>query len=531
MMTSSDPRDVRFERSVWLLVAALCFFFFWTRDITYFDEPRYVGIAKETATSGNWVLPRIYGAPYTEKPPLWFWCAGLAGTAFGWNSFSFFLPNVVAHFLTALLLFDLGRRTMSRNAGLWAALVYAACPLVLRNARSAQLDLMLEFGQALMAWGSIVAMQARRSVFGVVAALGFGVASMVKGHIALFGLLAPLSWCAAHRDWSFVRRPGWILVTLLALVPVGAWIAALAQQIGWDEFVRIYIDRQVVERTAGGVAHYSPIPIGPEYLAALATMIPMVLFVPAAVRAPGKSSAIVAYLIWGIAFFTIFALVPSKREIYLLPLAMPLALIVGERLAAFQTGSRVPTAFERHASRVFVPLLVLAGVALPIYAFVRGALGSEAVLAAAVAVFLGRGALRSAFAPDGQVAQAPGRLFVLLAALAVFAEPALGRIANARFGEKEFGIAVQARVPVGEPVFVVNITKAQALRYFAERDLVFVDEPEHLAAAIAGRSTAYVVARGKDLKDLKKLGIAFESAAVEPFETTAKAENLLIVTP
>ena len=127
----------------------------------------------------------------------------------------------------------------------------------------------------------------------------------------------------------------------------------------------------------------------------------------------------------------------------------------------------------------------------------------------------------------------PGRIFALDADELVFGreEPAVGRIANARFGEREFGTAVKERVPAGEPVFVVNITKAQALRYFAERDLVFVDEPEHLAAAIAGRTTAYVVARGKDLKDLKKLGTVFESAAVEPYETTAKAENLLIVTP
>ena len=165
---------------------------------------------------------------------------------------------------------------------------------------------------------------------------------------------------------------------------------------------------------------------------------------------------------------------------------------------------------------------------MPIYAFVRGALGAEALLAAGAAIVLGRQVLRDTFA---RTARAPGQVFLLLAVLAVFAEPAVGRIANARFGEREFGTAVKERVPAGEPVFVVNITKAQALRYFAERDLVFVDEPEHLAAAIAGRTTAYVVARGKDLKDLKKLGTVFESAAVEPYETTAKAENLLIVTP
>lgn len=517
-------REVALERMTFVLIAALCFFCFWARDITYFDEPRYVGIAKETATSGSWVLPQLYGQPYTEKPPLWYWCVGLLGKTFGWNSFSFFLPNVLAHFLTALLVFDLGRRTMSRRAGVIAALVYAACPLVLRNARSAQLDLMLVFGETLTAWGAICALQTRKLGFGLLAAVGFGVGSMVKGHIALFGVLAPLAWCFARRDWSFLRRPWWIVLSILALIPLGMWIFALTHELGWSEVKRLYWERQILERTAGKGDHYSPWPIGPEYVAALATMLPMVLFVPAIIRGRPRSHATFAFLLWAVAYFVIFALTPTKREIYMMPLAVPLALLVGERIAAFRAGIVMPTKLEVTGSAVLGGLFVLVGIGLPVYALVKGQLGFAAICAGVVGLFAAAPALRHLRRPS---VEAPLFAFLLLATLAVFAEPALGRLANARFGERDFGLRVKDTVPADSPVFVVNISKPHALRYFSERDLVFVDQPEQLSTAIAGRQPAYVVARGKDVKELTNLGYTFEVATVETNKTKAKAQSLL----
>src|SRR4029453_8512806 len=40
------------------------------------DEPRYASIAREMATSGDWITPRLWGEPWFEKPALLFWIAG-----------------------------------------------------------------------------------------------------------------------------------------------------------------------------------------------------------------------------------------------------------------------------------------------------------------------------------------------------------------------------------------------------------------------------------------------------------------------
>ena len=33
------------------------------------DEPRYSAIGRAMAASGDWVTPRLWGAPWFEKPP------------------------------------------------------------------------------------------------------------------------------------------------------------------------------------------------------------------------------------------------------------------------------------------------------------------------------------------------------------------------------------------------------------------------------------------------------------------------------
>ena len=41
------------------------------------DEPRYAGIARAMAQTGDWVTPRLYGVPWFEKPNLYYWAAAI----------------------------------------------------------------------------------------------------------------------------------------------------------------------------------------------------------------------------------------------------------------------------------------------------------------------------------------------------------------------------------------------------------------------------------------------------------------------
>jgi 4-amino-4-deoxy-L-arabinose transferase-like glycosyltransferase len=41
------------------------------------DEPRYAWVSREMARSGDWITPRLWGAPWFEKPALLYWLSGI----------------------------------------------------------------------------------------------------------------------------------------------------------------------------------------------------------------------------------------------------------------------------------------------------------------------------------------------------------------------------------------------------------------------------------------------------------------------
>src|SRR5262249_30542424 len=66
------------------------------------DEPRYAWIARDMAESDDWVTPRLYGTPWFEKPPLYYWCAALSFKLFGVSETAARLPSAIAALLATL---------------------------------------------------------------------------------------------------------------------------------------------------------------------------------------------------------------------------------------------------------------------------------------------------------------------------------------------------------------------------------------------------------------------------------------------
>ena len=59
------------------------------------DEPRYAWIARDMMESHDWTTPRLYGKPWFEKPPLFYWGAGLAFKWFGVSEAAARLPSAI----------------------------------------------------------------------------------------------------------------------------------------------------------------------------------------------------------------------------------------------------------------------------------------------------------------------------------------------------------------------------------------------------------------------------------------------------
>ncbi|HEY6945654.1 MAG TPA: glycosyltransferase family 39 protein [Candidatus Acidoferrum sp.] len=87
------------------------------------DEPRYAWIARDMMESHDWVTPRLYGNPWFEKPPLFYWGAGLCFKWFGVREAAARLPSAVSALLATLALAWLAWRLYGGETARWLLLL------------------------------------------------------------------------------------------------------------------------------------------------------------------------------------------------------------------------------------------------------------------------------------------------------------------------------------------------------------------------------------------------------------------------
>jgi 4-amino-4-deoxy-L-arabinose transferase-like glycosyltransferase len=87
------------------------------------DEPRYAWIARAMAETGDWVTPRLYGQPWFEKPPLYYWGAALSFKLFGVTEAAARLPSALSALLATLSLAWLALRLHGPETARWLLLL------------------------------------------------------------------------------------------------------------------------------------------------------------------------------------------------------------------------------------------------------------------------------------------------------------------------------------------------------------------------------------------------------------------------
>jgi 4-amino-4-deoxy-L-arabinose transferase-like glycosyltransferase len=89
------------------------------------DEPRYAWIARDMAETGDWVTPRLYGKPWFEKPPLYYWGAAICFKLFGVSEAAARLPSAISALLATLTLAWLAWRIYGAETARWLLLLLA----------------------------------------------------------------------------------------------------------------------------------------------------------------------------------------------------------------------------------------------------------------------------------------------------------------------------------------------------------------------------------------------------------------------
>jgi 4-amino-4-deoxy-L-arabinose transferase-like glycosyltransferase len=198
---------------------------YWDRD-----EAEYAGVAHEMAQSGDFLVPRLFGALYPDKPPLAVWLSAASYKVFGETEVSGRLPHLVLAASSCVLILLLGARLYGLPGGAYASLCLSTSMLFVVYGRFFMTDAALVFFTLLTITCLLAVLEGRNgSLPVVVGGVSLALALLAKGPI---GYLPPCLFAAGY--WLGHRRlPTSVLVRIAALFTASAvvgfpWFIATA---------------------------------------------------------------------------------------------------------------------------------------------------------------------------------------------------------------------------------------------------------------------------------------------------------------
>jgi 4-amino-4-deoxy-L-arabinose transferase-like glycosyltransferase len=311
-----------------------------TRDLWNPDEPRYAQVAREMSATGEYLVPRLNGGVYMEKPPLFFWSIMGAAAILGrLDETAARLPSAIAAAATMALTYGIGRRLLSPRAGVLAALVLATTVKIVWQARFGQIDMLLTLLVTLAIWCWTRGYVEKDRRWYPLFFLATGLATLAKGPAGFLPpLLAILCFLAVTRDWASLRALGLGRGIVLWALVVAAWFVPASLAVGGGYAAEVGV-RQIVVRYFTPWLHQSP---WYHYLEVLpGDFLPWTLLLPTVAvvlwRESRDARGLQFAACWVAVTLLFFSLSPAKRGVYVLTMYPGLALLVGaaiDRIAA-----------------------------------------------------------------------------------------------------------------------------------------------------------------------------------------------------
>jgi 4-amino-4-deoxy-L-arabinose transferase-like glycosyltransferase len=393
------------------------------------DETRYADVANAMARGGWLAVPTLHGEPYGEKPPVPFWLgAGLihAGVP---PLHALRVVAVAAGVATVALVGPLAAGLgLPAAAAARGALVLATTPLWLVHAQLGMLDALLALWVALAALCKLRRARpgVRRADWTLLEGLALGAALLTKGPVALL-FPAGLRLGAGRRPGPARADASDAAALAVALAVAGAWLAALAVEVGPDYAFELAFG-QVARRVGGDEV---PHPGAPGELLAVgfAWLLPWSALGLAALRRDVRAAlprGLGPAAGWLFAPWIALSLLPSQQAQYMLPALPAGALLVGA-VAGAPAGRGLALALRGLGAALGAALVAfgaLAGALLRPDALdpgIRAALVADAWLRAGL-VLAGALLVAAALAPRGGAPLWPR---AALGAAAVFAAAVL----------------------------------------------------------------------------------------------------------
>lgn len=342
----------------------------YSRPVFPVDETRYLTVAWEMFSTGDYILPHLNHQPYDHKPPLLFWSINALWHLFGISQKAAMAVPFLYAFALAGATYRLAKRMVPDRpefAALTTYLLIGSLPFIAYS-NMIMFDLMLGVFSVIgltAVWDYAHTGKYRHMVL---LAIALGLGAITKGPVILLHVLFPVLlvrfWIA--KDKMIPTRAQWISGTLFAVIggfAIGLSWAIPAAIKGGPEFADKIFWGQTAGRVTNSFDHKQPVY---WYLFFLPIVLAPWIFSPLFWRGvrdktiTHASDHVRFIAIWVIPVFLSFCLISGKQVHYLLPLVPGCMLYFATQI------SRAKSTRPRH---VIIPGMIVALLVLiPVFA-------------------------------------------------------------------------------------------------------------------------------------------------------------------
>jgi 4-amino-4-deoxy-L-arabinose transferase-like glycosyltransferase len=288
------------------------------------DEGRNAEVAREMAATNDYVMPRLDGLPYLDKPVVYFAAEAAVMEVLGPTELAARLPAYLFTLATAGVLFFFARRLWGGDTPWIAAIVFLSMPLTIAFARTVIFDSALTFFVVVALVAFYFAVEGGRPArpWSILAWVSMGFAMITKGPVTFLLVLF------VALPYAFWRKQVRALFPILGILGFAAVIAPWLW--GVTRVVPEFLEYVLVTETAARMATDELKRTGPPWYFVpylIGGALPWSLVALFSWKRV-KKRELVYLALWIAIPFVFFSLNQSKRPQYILPLLPALALIV-----------------------------------------------------------------------------------------------------------------------------------------------------------------------------------------------------------